>query len=57
MTYGIFLIVNGDESTAVYIGMYPCETIEEAQAEESRLNKDCKEVLQYRNAEFKLWQQ
>lgn len=57
MTYGIFLIVNGDESTAVYIGMYPCETIEEAQAEESRLNKDCKEVLKYRNAEFKLWQQ
>ena len=57
MTYGIFLVTNGDYDSAVYIGMYCCESIEEAQAEENRLFEACNKILKYRNAEFKLWQQ
>ena len=56
MTYGIFLIRFGDESEAIYIGMYLCETIEEAQAEEKRLNSDCTKHVRA-GSQFKLWQQ
>lgn len=56
MTYGIFLIRFENTDSAVYIGMYCCETVEEAEAEEKRLNKDCEKLLKPA-AKFKLWQQ
>lgn len=56
MTYGIFLVTDGEFSTSIYIGAFVCETNEEAQAEESRLNKDCRKILKHTECEFKLWQ-
>jgi hypothetical protein len=57
MTYGIFLVTDSDIDSAIYIGMYGCETVEESKAEENRLNKDCRSILKHTGCEFKLWQQ
>jgi len=57
MTYGIFLVTDGELDSAIYIGMHCCETMEEAEAEENRLNQDTRKILKHTECEFKLWQQ